>query len=148
MVDDALVFKTAIKSELDKPAPIGPDITITIDDEEVTFHAPTSAQYALMLTGIQGSTPEAVAAMINFFFFLLKDEGQHRRFKQRLWHAEDPFDEVVVAQIGKALIQQWSGHPTKSASGSSSSAGPSGRLSTEQPQQPVSTPSAFGPTAS
>jgi len=145
MADD-LTFSTAVSAEVAadrKQAEVGPPIKVMIDGEEVWFNAPTSAQFAMMLTGIQGSTPEAVAAMINFFFFLLRDEDKKREFRSRLWHPEDPFDEVVVARIGKALIERWSARPTQSPSGSSSSPSPSGPALTEQPQPTASTPLSF-----
>lgn len=140
-------FVTAAKARGDE-GKVGPDITTKIDGKDVTFHSPTSTQFALWMTGIQGSTPEAVAAMINFFFYLLAEPSQVNHFRARLWDPKDDFDEVDVANITKALIEEWSGKATPPSSDSAPQPSASGQSSTAPQSSEESTPSTSVPTAS
>lgn len=123
-------FNTAVRSTDEQKAEQGTAVPLKIDGQEIVFNGPTSSQLAMVIFGAQGSFTQQVAAFINFFFAVLPKE-HHGEFRRRLWDAEDPFDDAMVADIVKHLIEEWSGNPTQQSPASTPTQQPTGETSTE-----------------
>lgn len=105
-------------------------IEFDLDGEQFTAYPPTTGQMALVMEGQSShDIGRRIAAVINFMDSLLDTRGQSR-FRQRLMDRDDPFELEQVQEIVDWLLEEWTGNPTESPSGSSRSRRSTGRRST------------------
>lgn len=109
-----------------------------VDGVECRAYAPSDGQLAMLVVSIskRSSQHEKIAGIINFFDSTL-DEESREYITDRLLDRTDPFGVVQVEEIIEFLIEEWTGRPTKSPSGSTRSQRPGGQKSTRR--TPVST---------
>lgn len=141
-------FSTAAKAALhERELPIGPDVSFTYDDREVSAHAPTGPQLAVFLAAFAdtASMKASVTDSINFFHSRF-EPADASYFKQRLMDPEDPFEFEQVVELLGWLIEEWSARPTQSPSDSAPSRTATGTTSTDTPQDRVLIPSDSGST--
>lgn len=115
-----------------------PETVFKVDGIECTAYKPEDGQLAILMatTGRHSNLHEKIAGVINFFVATL-DEKSHHHLVDRLLDRKDPFGIEEVTDIMKNLVEEWTGHPTESSSGSPQSRSSGGRKST--PRTPVST---------
>jgi hypothetical protein len=167
-------FSTAVRpaAESSDAETIKP-VTIKIDGYTVTFRGANSGQISMALAaGHAGTMTESIAVVINLFFALLHDNPQTgatgnpkynmdtgqpvwdvgsgarsaSHFRHRLFDSNDEFGPEVISEVVRGLIEEWTGNPTQSPTGSTPGQGKTGSTSTAP--TPPSTSSAFGPIAS
>jgi len=97
-----------------------------------TAYRPGDGQLAVLMASSSrhSTSQESVAGIINFFASVLDDDA-NSHIVQRLLNRKDPFGIEQVQEIMEWMIEEWSGRPTKSSSGSSESPPPTGPRSTE-----------------
>ena len=123
-------FTTAVneaeKSEEDEGL-----VEFMVDGELCTAYRPSDGQLAFLMasTGRHSSTEEQIAGIINFFVAVLDDDS-HNYVVSKLLDRKDKFGIEQVQEIMEWLVSEWSGRPTKSPSGSTSSPPSTGRSST------------------
>lgn len=111
-------FFTAAKDSLGE---VNEDDVITFlhDGTEVTFFQPSAGQQAIMLSmGGRTMTGKTAGTFIELFFSAADDATQ-RYMQTRLLDRHDPFDldsEGGIFDLFEALIEEWSGRPTKQPS--------------------------------
>jgi len=125
-------FTTAI-NEAEKKDDDEADLEFKVDGELVRAYKPSDGQLAFLMasTGRHSSPEEQIAGIINFFVATLDDES-HTFIVNKLLNRRDPFGIEQVQNIMEWMIEEWSGRPTKSPSGSTRSRQSGGRKSTEQ----------------
>ena len=99
---------------------------------------PSDGQVAFLMgrSGRHTPTQEKIAAILNFFDSTLDDETQVY-ISGRLLDPKDPFGLEEVQAILHFLMEEWSGNPTGSYSGSTTPPSPTGAFS--NPVTPGST---------
>jgi len=131
-------FMTAAKDA------VGEDEVIEIPLDGVIYRAyqPTDGQFAFVMatTGKHASTQDQVAGQINFFLSLFEKEDADA-LAHRLLDRTDPFGIEMVTEIMEAMMEEWSGRPTKRSSGSSQSPRTTGRKSTPRTPRSISSDS-------
>jgi hypothetical protein len=123
-------FTTAVeKADQDEEAPL----EFNVDGVMCHGYYPGDGQLAYLLasTGRHSTTQEQIAGLINFFVAVL-DEESHSYVVNRLLDRKDPFGIEQVQKIMEWMVGEWSGRPTKSPSGSTTSPPSTGQSSTEQ----------------
>lgn len=142
------------------------EVTYPVDGRDVTFLMPDINQIVLSTALIESATSDinAGATLINIFFGLVKEDEtpigldgeeidddsdlpEHYRFNDytRRWlqakmmNHRDPFGIEVVAEIMRALIEEWSANPTQGSSSSSRSQRRAGTASKGTPRGRAST---------
>lgn len=150
-------FVTAAKQDDTEPDEF--DITFMHDGQEVTFHKPGTAQYALMLAWrsqmrsnrSQEKDMEAIGMFIQFFLGLASKETQDY-FSGRILDTNDPLSDLDaqggVQEIFEYLTAEWSGKDTKKPAASRQSRRASGSGSTGSSRAKGSTSSRSRSTAS
>ena len=123
-------FSTSVAQTDQSKSERSRDVKVKVDGREIEFKGPTSAQLAMVIFGAQGTFTQQVAAFINFFFACLPKQ-YHNEFRARLWDDEDPFDDAMIADIVKHLMEEWSGNPTQPSPASTPTQPPTGSTSTE-----------------
>jgi hypothetical protein len=129
-------FVTAAKEIEDEESGEDGVVEFAIDGTMCTAYRPGDGQIAVLMatTGPHASENEQIAGFINFFVSVL-DEGSHSYIVSRLLDRTDVFGMKELNDISEYLMEQWSGRPTKSSSGSTGSRRKTGRSSTAK--QPV-----------
>lgn len=126
-------------------------ISFTHDGRDVKFYQPSVGQQAVMM-GMSGSDLNvSTASDFIALFFEMMDNDTQKYFKSRLLDREDSFEldgDGGMMDIYSWLAEQWSGKPTKPASGSRSSASKTGKGSTAPTRAKGSTSSRSRSTAS
>jgi hypothetical protein len=137
-----------------------------IDDIEVSFVTPDLDQMVLITTLIENatSTIHAGAALVNIFFGLIKPDdtpigldGEEvepddvdddsvvffdytaRRLQAKMMDRHDPFGLIVIADVMRWLLEEWSARPTTPSSRSSSTPARRGSTSKATPRGATST---------
>lgn len=107
-------------------------IEFAIDGTMCKAYKPKDGQLAVLMasTGRHSSQQEMIAGIINFFVAVL-DEDSHSYVVSRLLDRRDAFGIEQVQNIMQWLIGEWSGRPTKSPSGSTTSQQTDGPNSTQ-----------------
>lgn len=97
-------------------------IPFMVDGFECRAFKPQDGQLAVLMatTGRHSSNEEQIAGLINFFVAVLNDES-HGYIVSKLLDRRDKFGLDEVQDIMEWLIEEWSGRPTRSPSGSTSS---------------------------
>jgi hypothetical protein len=114
--------------------PSGDDpIEFVVDGHECICYKPQASQFAVLMASIsrQSDWPTQVAGVINFFASVL-DQPSHAYLTGRLLDREDPFGIEQVQEIIEWMVEEWTGRPTQSPSGSTQSR-PSGGPRSMQP---------------
>lgn len=142
------------------------EVTYPVDGRDVTFLKPDLNQVVLATALIETATSDvnAAATLVNIFFGLVKDDEtyvgldgeeidedsdlpEHYRFndytrrwlQSKMMNHRDPFGVEVIAEIMRALIEEWSANPTQGSSSSSPSRKPAGTASKATPRGRAST---------
>ena len=107
-------FIAAVKPELiDNP---DDEIAFVHEGAEVLFYQPSTGQLAIMM-GMGGRAMDVkVAGTFIELFFEMMDDDTQRHFRTRLMDRRDGFDldsENGIFDIFEALVEEWSGNPTK-----------------------------------
>jgi hypothetical protein len=108
-------------------------------------YRPGDGQIAVLMATTQArhlSEGEMIAGIINFFVEIL-DEETHQYIVSRLLDRRDPFGIDQVQGIIRWLMEEWSGRPTQSSSGSTASPQSDGPTSTPPTPQSTSSGSPF-----
>lgn len=102
-----------------------------VDGVLCTAYHPGDGQLAYLMatTSKHTSQQEQVAGLINFFVATLDDDSREY-IVGRLLDRRDAFGIKEVEDIFKWMIEEWTGRPTKSLSGSTPSRRTGGRKST------------------
>lgn len=103
----------------------------SVDGVLCRAYKPKDGQLAVLMasTGRHTSAQEQIAGVINFFVAVLDDES-HNFIVNKLLDRKDPFGIEHVNDIMEWMMEEWSGRPTKSPSGSTTSPPTGGRNST------------------
>lgn len=123
------------------------DVTVKVDDREVTFRAPSQEQMAILIASVSatGNDIQGIAEIINVFFDLVEntdeDSPQSRWMRHRLFDRDDEFGVDELTDILLYLIEEWTGRPTKQPSDYLPSRKSGGRKSTATQRATVLTPS-------
>jgi hypothetical protein len=147
-------FMVAAKAAETDGDTFGREITVQVlerDEEtwrDVRILPAAEGALAMLLAADAAPLHQKVSASINFFFSILRDQHDIDYFKERLFDRGDGFGGGNVAEIVEGIIEEWTGNPTPSSSGSTGSPGSTGEPSTGSVRHRGSTPSAFGLTAS
>jgi len=114
----------------------------TLDGEVLTYFRPSDGQIMLYMasTGRHSTENDRTGATINFFIELF-DQDSKEHLIARLMDRNDPFGIKKVYEIIEAMMEDWSGRPTQSSSGSASSRRNGGRKSTPRTRKPTSSAS-------
>ena len=126
-------------------------VTWLHDGTEVTFLQPTATQMIIMAASAVADDDFAQAGNFLALFFELCDQPTRRHFRHRLFDSEDDFDidgEGGVGDLMEALLEHWSGRPTKQPSDYRPSQSRTGRTSTATTRAKASTSSATRRVAS
>jgi len=117
-------------------------LEVPIDGEIYRAYKPTDGQYAFVMatTGKHASTQDQIAGQVNFFLALFEQEDADT-LARRLLDRNDPFGLETVTEIFAAMMEEWSGRPTKSSSASSQSPRTTGRKSTPRTPKSISSDS-------
>src|SRR5262245_10270535 len=121
-------FTTAVR----EAKPDDEQMTFTVDGRECTCYKPDAGQMAVLLATIsrQNSWSQQVAGVINFFVEVL-DQDSHAYLVGRLLDRTDPFGIDEVQDIIEWMVEEWTGRPTPSPSGSTPSRQNGGQRSTQ-----------------
>lgn len=105
--------------------------TFVVDGVECRCYKPGDGQLAVLLatTGRHSSTQEQIAGIINFFASVL-DDSSHHYIVSRLLDRRDPFGIEQVQGIMEWMVEEWTGRPFESPSGSTRSLPSDGQNST------------------
>lgn len=106
---------------------------------EIKMRIPDETDFATTMADVTGrgrGEMDELGATVNFFFDLIVDKKDADYLWKRLKNFQDDFDMDSISGIYEDLIEEWSGRPTQSASGS-----------TEQPQGAGLTSSVATPTS-
>ena len=124
-------FITAVEDAFDEEPDEG--TSIMLDGREMQFFKPTDGQIAMFMSsnGRHSSTGNRVAGIIDFFMGLFDDDDQ-TYLSDRLLDRTDPFGVKKIEEILESMLEEWSGRPTKSSSGSTRSRTSGGRKSTQR----------------
>jgi len=122
-------------------------IPFVVDGRECLCYKPDASQFAVLMATIsrQNDWAAQIAGVINFFASVL-DQPSHAYLTGRLLDRDDPFGIEEVQEIIEWMIEEWTGRPTQSPSGSTQSRQHGGPKST--PRTRKSTSSHSRPTAS
>jgi alkanesulfonate monooxygenase SsuD/methylene tetrahydromethanopterin reductase-like flavin-dependent oxidoreductase (luciferase family) len=136
-----LEFNTAINADhpSEDDESFGFPIETKVDGYLVEFQPPSSGQVAMLFAISGAKFIEQAGTFINFFFSVLPDEQTKAHFRARLFDASDQFGPSTIAEIVKALMEEWSANPTEEGSGSPDSPPPSGAKSTAKRRSVAST---------
>lgn len=123
-------FTTAVEEVVEGDEDHG--IEFKVDGVTCRAYRPGDGQLAVLMatTTKHSSEQEQIAGIINFFVAVLDDET-HSYIVSRLLDRRDRFGIAQVQNIMEWLIEQWSGRPTKSPTGSTPSREPDGQRSTQ-----------------
>lgn len=126
-------FITAAEKAGETQDEVDQGITFMVDKVECVAYQPGDGQLAVLMatTGRHSSQNEQIAGIINFFASVLSDES-HGYIVSRLLDRRDRFGLEQVQDIIEWLIEEWSGRPTKSPSGSTASPPSTGLSSTAE----------------
>lgn len=140
-------FTTAAKKEIAADSGAEDAVTFKIDDEEIKAFRPSESQFILFMAAVgMGSTgTDGVAGVVNFLLSTL-DAPSKSYIAGRLLDRDDPFGMDELQEIMEYLVEEWSGRPTESPSGSASSQPAGGQKST--PPSLASTSSELASTGS
>lgn len=124
-------FVTAARELEEEGAEEEQPVEFSVDGQMCFAYRPSGGQVAVLMatTGRHTSENEQIAGFLNFFVSVL-DEDSHAYLVSRLLDRTDPFDLDQVQAISSYLMEEWSGRPTKSSSGSTGSRRSTGRSST------------------
>lgn len=130
-------FITAVE-EAQQPDDVDEGNFIKIDGVDYRYYRPTDGQIAMFaaMTGRRASTQDQIAGTVDFFFDLFEKADQ-ARLSARLLDRADTFTTATIGEIMEAMVEEWSGRPTKPSSVSTTSQSNVGRKSTRR--TPVST---------
>lgn len=133
-------FVTAVKAG---GRDVSEDITVKVDDREITFLSPSQEQMAILIASVSatGDNLQGIAEIINVFFDLVDGTEDHRWLRHRLFDRDDEFSVTEVTDILLYLIEEWTGRPTRQPSDYLPSRKPGGRRSTARRQPQDSIPS-------
>jgi hypothetical protein len=81
------------------------------------------------MTGRRAGTLAAAGSYLDFFMSVLDDDAADI-IEERILDPDDDFEIDDVQEILEGLMEQWSGRPTRSSSGSTGSPPPTGPRST------------------
>lgn len=114
-------------------------IEFKLDGSLYTAYPPTSGQFMLVMAAMGGAKfkAEDIATYVDFLASLL-DVDSMEAIRVRLMDRNDPLDFETISEIVNGLVEEWSEHPTGSASASSTSPRPNGRRSTAKPRSKAS----------
>jgi PhoPQ-activated pathogenicity-related protein len=124
-------FVTAVNEAYPAEQEVDEGNTFILDGKELRYYAPAEGQYMVFMasTSRHASNNEQVAGVVNFFIGLFDDESQ-TYLTERLMDRKDPFGIDMINQILDAMVEEWTGRPTKSPTASSRSPKTGGRKST------------------
>jgi hypothetical protein len=133
-------FVTAVKAG---GREVSDEVTVKIDDQEVTFAAPSPEQLAILIASVSatGNDLVGIAEIINVFFDLIEDPDIYRSLRHRLFDREDEFGVDELTDILLYLIEEWTGRPTQQPSDYLPSRKAGGRRSTARQPRTALTPS-------
>lgn len=122
-------------------------IPFVVDGHECVCYKPEASQFAVLMASIsrQNDFSSQVAGVINFFASVL-DQPTHAHLTGRLLDRTDPFGIEEVQGIIEWMVEEWTGRPTQSPSGSTPSPASGGQRST--PPMHRSTSFEYPPTGS
>lgn len=97
----------------------------------IRFFRPREGQVALLMaqTGRHASNDLKVSAVINFFTGVL-DDPSYQYVTSRLMDQKDEFGLTHIEGLLQLMMEEWSGNPTQSSSGSTESPNSDGQNST------------------
>jgi hypothetical protein len=96
----------------------------------------------MVALGKHASTTDRTAGMIDFFFNLL-DKDSQQYMADGLARRENMIPAMKIVEILEWMIEEWTGRPFPSASGSTSSPSNGGRKSTRATPRQTSSASAL-----
>jgi len=136
-------FTTAVTQHDDDDIPL----LFKLDGHECRAYTPTDGQIAITMAamGHQTNDMQKLAAVVNFFVAIL-DEETHRWVEGRLMGRDDPLGLEEIQEVIMWLVEEWTGRPTPSPSGSTRSQPSGGRKS--KPRTTKSTSSRSAPASS
>jgi hypothetical protein len=132
-------FTTAVKERTVETDPeTGEEIEegllqFDIDGEPMEAHKPGEEQFAMLMhaAGTYTSTKDAIAGFIDFVFSVMERQyAQHLR--NRLLDYKDDFGLPEIEDIVAWMVEEWTGHPMRRRSGSTSSPKSTGPRSTSR----------------
>jgi hypothetical protein len=135
-------FKSAARA-----AATGEDtIEFKMDDDVFRATRPSEGQLAMVMAviGDYASTEEQMATIINFYVAMLDDPS--RKLAKRRLLMDRTMDVLDVMEHIQFLVEEWSTHPTKRSSDSTSSLVRTGPRSMATVQDVGSTPLPSAPT--
>lgn len=124
-------FVTAVEDAFEEEPDEG--TFIKLDGREMRYYRPTDGQIAMFMSanGRHASGSDRVAGVVDFFMGLF-DADDQGHLSDRLMDRTDPFGVKKVEEILESMLEEWSGRPTKSSSGSTRSQTSGGRKSTRR----------------
>lgn len=134
-------FTTAVREQEIIDAREEDAIEFEIDGVMLKAYRPTPSQvaYAMTASSKNSSFQEQIAGTINFFTAVL-DEESRVYIVNRLLDGTDPFEIENVQEVISYLMEEWSGRPTKSPSGSTRSRSTGGQKSKPATTKSISSP--------
>jgi hypothetical protein len=131
-------FVTAIE-EIEEPKDA---LKFKVNDQELTAYRPTEGQLALIMLamGKHASNIDRTAGVVDFFFNLLDEEGQ-RFMMEGMSRRVNMISPTTMVEILEWMLEEWTGRPFPSPSGSTSSPKNGGRKSTRTTQGQTSSDS-------
>lgn len=135
-------FTTALKAIEQEQDEEDATLHFSLDGHELKIYPPSDGQLALLMasTGRHRTMPNQIAGIIDFFVELM-DEESAGYIERRLLDRKDPFGLTEVTAIMEWMVEEWTGRPTQSPSGSTQSRRPGGRRSTPRTSQQTSSDS-------
>jgi hypothetical protein len=114
-----------------------------IDGEPMEAHRPSPEQFALLMhaAGTYTSTKDAIAGFIDFIWSTM-DRQYAQHLRNRLLDKDDDFGLPEIEDIVSWMVEEWTGHPMKRRSGSTSSPKSTGPRSTTRSRKSTSSASA------
>ena len=115
-------FTTAVKEAEEREVEDGDVVEFKVDGYPCKAYRPTPSQFAFVVTATSRHTPlmQQIAGVINFIDSVMDEDGSSH-LQARLLDRKDDFGIDEVRDILEWLIEQWSGRPTESSSGSTRS---------------------------
>lgn len=117
-------------------------------DHEGKAYRPVDGQIAMLMatsTGMHLTDGEIIGGFINFLVEVIDDRSASLLIS-KLYDRKDPFGIPQLREMAEWIMEEWSGRPTQSSSGSTQSPPNDGQTST--PPTPLSTSSGFPFTGS
>jgi len=112
-------FTTAAKTAAGQ---IEDPIEFSLDDQTLRAYRPTEGQMALLMMALGRHTSEAtkVAGAIDFFVSIM-DQPSYTYLADRLQSRDNPIALEEIIPVMEWIVEEWSGRPTPSSSGSTPS---------------------------